>query len=257
MEIESGADADRIGSALIVGGSSDIGSAIARRLAARGGAVAVHYNRRHEEAAAVAAEIQAGGGKAKAYGADVRDLGAVADLIKLVEVELGAVEVLVYAAADVRFSRFLDSDPATWRPQLEATLLGFMNCAQPVAKTMAAAGWGRIVVIAAEGGRVAEPALAVASAAKAGLIGFSRSLARELAPSGVTVNVVSPGFIPTSSTPPHLRSPERLAAITRAYPAARLGTTADVAATVAFLCSAEAGYVTGQVISVAGGYGIP
>jgi NAD(P)-dependent dehydrogenase (short-subunit alcohol dehydrogenase family) len=117
--------------------------------------------------------------------------------------------------------------------------------------------WGRVVAITAEGAITGEPALAVASAAKAGLVGFTRSLAREVAPFGVTVNAVSPGFIPTSSVPERLRQRDRIDKITRAYPAGRLGTPEDVAAAVDFLCSADSGYITGQVISVSGGYGIP
>jgi NAD(P)-dependent dehydrogenase (short-subunit alcohol dehydrogenase family) len=243
--------------ALVIGGSSEIGAALCRRLSRRSVAVAVHYHRRAEAAAAVVEAIEFESGRAVAMAADVTDPAAVAQLVAGVNATLGPIDVLVYAAANVRFSRFLESSPDEWAPQINVTLLGFLISAQPIVRAMVDEGWGRVVAITAEGAITGEPALAVASAAKAGLVGFTRSLAREVAPFGVTVNAVSPGFIPTSAVPERLRQGDRLKKITRAYPAGRLGTPDDVAAAVDFLCSADSGYVTGQVISVSGGYGIP
>jgi NAD(P)-dependent dehydrogenase (short-subunit alcohol dehydrogenase family) len=121
---------------------------------------------------------------------------------------------------------------------------------------MVRSGGGRIVSVLAEGALVGEPALAVASVAKAGVLGLTRTLARELAPHGVTVNAVSPGFVATDSVPERFRTPERLQAIAAGYPMKRLGTPEDVAAAVAYLCSESAGYVSGQTLSVSGAYSV-
>lgn len=242
--------------AIVTGATGDIGAAIALALARRGDDVAVHYHRDGERAAELATAIREAGARAIAVAADVTDLDRVEAAVDRIAETLGEPAILVNAAAAVRFERFLDSDPARWAEQIDVTLRGTLNCCRPVARRMARAGYGRIVNLAAEGALVGEPGLAVASAAKAGVLGFTRSLARELAASGITVNAVSPGFVPTGSVPARLRTPARLAAIAARYPAGRLGTPDDVAATVAFLCSAEAGYVTGQTVSVSGGYSV-
>jgi 3-oxoacyl-[acyl-carrier protein] reductase len=242
--------------AIVTGASGEIGAAIATALARRGDDVALFAHRRAERTAAIAEAIREAGRRASLEAVDVTDLDAVEAAVDRVADDLGEPAILVNAAAAVRFERFLDSDPAGWGEQIEVTLCGTLNCCLPVARRMASAGYGRIVNLAAEGALVGEPGLAVASAAKAGVLGFTRSLARELAPSGITVNAVSPGFVPTDSVPERLRAPERLAEIARHYPAGRLGTPEDIAATVAFLCSAEAGYVTGQTVSVSGGYSV-
>jgi NAD(P)-dependent dehydrogenase (short-subunit alcohol dehydrogenase family) len=242
--------------AIVTGATGDIGAAIALALARRGDDVAVHYHRHAERAAELARAIRDAGARATEVAADVTDLAAVEAAVDQVAATLGEPAILVNAAAAVRFERFLDSDPSRWDEQIAVTLRGTLNCCRPVARRMARAGYGRIVNLAAEGALVGEPGLAVASAAKAGVLGFTRSLARELAPAGITVNAVSPGFVPTDSVPPRLRTPERTAEIAKRYPAGRLGTPEDIAATVAFLASEEAGYVTGQTVSVSGGYSV-
>jgi 3-oxoacyl-[acyl-carrier protein] reductase len=242
--------------AIVTGATSDIGAAIALALARRGDDVGVHFHRNEERAAELVAAIRGSGADATAVAADVTDLDQVEAAVARVAEKLGEPAILVNAAAAVRFERFLDSDPSAWARQIDVTLVGTLNFCRAAAPRMARAGHGRIVNIVAEGALVGEPGLSVGSAAKAGVVGFTRSLALELAPAGVTVNAVSPGFVPTAGVPERLREDERAAKIAKRYPAGRLGTPDDIAATVAFLCSEEAGYVTGQTVSVSGGYSV-
>jgi 2-hydroxycyclohexanecarboxyl-CoA dehydrogenase len=242
--------------ALVTGATSDIGAAISRSLAAGTFAVAVAYHADEAAGWALTRELQAAGARATAVAVD---LGAIESLVAArdeVEEVLGPVDVLVNCAARVHFSRFLDSDPSEWAGDVDITLLGTMRACHVFAPRMSERGWGRIVNIVAEGALVGEPALAVATAAKAGVLGLTRTLARELGPHGITVNAVSPGFVPTAATPEHLLQPDRLEQIARSYPMGRLGRPEDIAAMVACLAGEEIGYVTGQTISVSGGYSV-
>jgi 2-hydroxycyclohexanecarboxyl-CoA dehydrogenase len=242
--------------ALVTGATSDIGAAISRALAADGNAVGVHFHRREDRARGLAAELEQLGAGALVVGGDVSRLRDVRRIAEEMSAALGPITVLVNVAAAVRFERFLDSDPDDWETQLDVTLRGAMNACYVAAGAMVRSGGGRIVSVLAEGALVGEPALAVASVAKAGVLGLTRTLARELAPRGVTVNAVSPGFVATDSVPERFRTPERLEAIAAGYPMKRLGTPEDVAAAVAYLCSDAAGYVSGQTLSVSGGYSV-
>jgi NAD(P)-dependent dehydrogenase (short-subunit alcohol dehydrogenase family) len=242
--------------ALVTGATSDIGAAIVAALAAAGNSVGVHYHGQAERAQRIVDGLGDRGVGGVAVCADVSDLTDVRAAVARVSEVLGPPRILVNGAALVRFERFMASDPVHWPRQIEVTLLGCLNCSRVVAETMIGSGGGRIVNIVAEGALVGEPALAVATAAKAGVVGFTRTLALELAPQEVTVNAVSPGFVATSSTPPELKTAERLERIAARYPARRLGTPEDIAAAVAFLCSPQAGYITGQTISVSGGYSV-
>jgi 2-hydroxycyclohexanecarboxyl-CoA dehydrogenase len=242
--------------ALVTGGTSDIGAAIARSLGARSFAVAVAYHADETVGRGIVRGIEADGGRALAVALDVASMDSVVAAREQVEENLGPVDVVVNCAARVRFSRFLDSDPSHWGEDVDVTLLGTMRSCHVFAPRMAQRAWGRIVNIVAEGAIVGEPSLAVACAAKAGVLGLTRTLALELAEHGITVNAVSPGFVPTASTPDRLLEPERLERIVRSYPMGRLGRPQDIAAMVACLASEEMGYVTGQTISVSGGYSV-
>jgi NAD(P)-dependent dehydrogenase (short-subunit alcohol dehydrogenase family) len=242
--------------AVVIGATSDIGAAIARALADDGAAIAVHFHSDQESAQRLAEELTATGARAETVGADVSVLEDVQAMAASVQDVLGPPAILVNTAADVRFERFLDSDPGQWSRQIGVTLIGAMNLLWVFGAGMVQRRDGRLISILAEGALIGEPALGVASATKGGVLGLTRALAKDFAPHGVTVNGVSPGFVPTKAVPERFRSPERLESIAKHYPAGRLGTAQDIAQAVAFLASREASYVTGQTLSVSGGYSV-
>jgi 2-hydroxycyclohexanecarboxyl-CoA dehydrogenase len=241
--------------AIVTGGASGIGLAIAQRLAADGATVAI-FDRDGEAASAAAKGIEGDGGAAAGVSVDVADPAQTAAGVAEVAERLGAPTILVNNAGVDGFGRFLDIDLETWNRVLQVNLTGTFLCCQAVVPHMLDAGWGRIVNISSSSAQGGQPFMTHYVASKAGMIGFTKALALELGPKGITVNTIPPGFIDT----PMLRSTEakgRLGASVEHHaaqtPVSRAGRPEDIAAACAFLVGDEASYVTGQVIGVNGG----
>ena len=244
---------DRV--AVITGGGSGIGLAIAERLADDGLAVAV-LDLDGDAAEAAAAKISAAGGTAVGVAADVTDREAIEAALTDVRERLGAPTVLVNNAGLDGFDPFLKITPEKWARLLEVNLTGTFNCCQLVVPDMIAAGWGRIVNISSSSAQGGQPLMTHYVASKAGVIGFTKALALELGPKGITVNTIPPGFIDT----PMLRKSESRGLLgdgvehhASLTPVRRVGRPEDIAAACSFLVRDEADYVTGQVIGVNGG----
>ena len=249
----SGSSTER--AAIVTGGASGIGLAISERLAAGTAAVAV-FDRDGPAAEAAAAKIEAAGGAAIGIMVDVTDRSQIDAGVAEVRQRLGAPTILVNCAGLDGFDRFLDITPAKWQRILDVNLTGTFNCCQAVAPDMIEAGWGRIVNISSSSAQGGQPLMTHYVAAKAGVIGFTKALALELGPRGITVNTIPPGFIDT----PMLRKAEGrgflgegVEAHAATTPVRRVGRPEDIAAACAFLVSDDAGYITGQVIGVNGG----
>jgi 2-hydroxycyclohexanecarboxyl-CoA dehydrogenase len=243
--------------ALVTGGAQGIGRGIAERLGAVGCKVGV-ADLNFEAAEETAAAIISAGGTATAVQIDVTDTASVHAAVKTITEEYGPIEVLVNNAGFDEFMTFLVTTEDFWDRILEVNFKGALRVIQATAPGMAERGWGRIVNIGSDAGRVGSSLEAVYSGAKGGIIAFSKTLARELATKGVTVNTVCPG--PTD-TPALRKFAEKsgddaekvITGMTRAVPMRRLGTPEDIAGAVAFFASDAAGYVTGQTLSVSGG----
>jgi 2-hydroxycyclohexanecarboxyl-CoA dehydrogenase len=234
--------------ALVTGGAGGMGAAIARELAARGACVVV-ADIDGEGLASVADRLPDGR-------AIEVDLALPAEIDKAVTQLLtdGPVEILINCAGWERIDAFVESHPEVWDREIAINLRAPIQLMHLLAPGMIAGGWGRIVNISSDAGRVGSSGQAVYSACKAGLIGITKTLARETARTGVTVNVVSPG--PTDT--PMLRrvvatNPKLMTALERAIPMRRLGAPEEIAYAVAFFCAPRAGFITGQTLSVSGG----
>jgi 2-hydroxycyclohexanecarboxyl-CoA dehydrogenase len=232
--------------ALVTGGAGGIGRAIVRALAADG----------HRVAAGDIAEVP-DGEAALAVRLDVTDSGSVESAVGSVESELGPIEILVNTAGWDEFHPFLDTDEAFWDRIIELNYKGCLRVCRRVVPGMAEREYGRVVNISSDAARVGSSLEAVYAGAKAAQVAFGKTLARELARRGVTVNSVCPGPTETPLLEGLLGAGEDSAkmveALRRAVPMRRLGRPEDVAAAVAFLVSDQAGYITGQTLSVSGG----
>ncbi len=233
--------------ALVTGATGGIGAATARALHARGARVAL-TGRRAAELDALAAELD---GRALAVPADLADPAAPAALVERVESEFGALDILVNNAGLTRDMLALRMGDADWAAVLEVDLTAPFRLARAALRGMMKRRHGRIVSIASIVGVTGNAGQANYAAAKAGLIGMSKSLAQEVATRGITVNVVAPGFVRTAMTDA-LGDAQRAKLLER-IPSGRMGAPEDIAAAVAFLSSAEAGWITGQTLHVNGG----
>jgi len=238
--------------ALVTGGGRDVGAAISRALAAAGAAVAVNYHGSTSDAEATVAAITGAGGRAKAFQADVSDHAAVAAMIAGVETDFGGLDIVVNNAGLVYRQRFADSTPQDWKRQIDTCLYGALNCCHAAERLLAASGRGRIVSIMGDSSRVGESGLALAAAARAGTIALMKSLAREWGRSGVTANSIALGLIETAHDQAWVEANRDK--LVRAYAIRRLGLPADVAPMVALLASDAGAWITGQTISINGGY---
>ncbi len=232
--------------ALVTGGSGAIGAAIAEELSAAGFGILLHYHHGRDNAEQVKGYIESNGSDARLVSFDVTDGPAVDAAIRDVLSSGIEIVVLVNGAGTLCDAMFLEQSPEEWRSVTRTTLDGFYNVTRSVLLPMVRRRWGRVVNIASVAGLVGNPGQVAYSAARAGLSGATRSLAKEVAGRGVTVNAVAPGFIDSAMT-------RRLPSPAVKIPVGRLGTPQDVAKLVAFLAGPDAGYITGQVLTIDGG----
>ena len=241
--------------AVVTGGGSGIGEAIAHRLADDGMSIGV-LDLDGDAAERVAAGLRDDGHEALGVAVDVSDRGAVEAGFALIRSELGPVAVLVNNAGRDGFRRFVNITEEEWNGIIAVNLTGTFHCTQVGITDMLDAGWGRVVNISSSSAQGGQEFMSHYVSSKAGMIGLTQSLAKELGPAGITVNTVPPGFIDT----PMLRRSEdkgllggSVADHEARTPVRRVGTGADIANAVAFLASEASGYITGQIIGVNGG----
>ena len=238
--------------ALVTGATSGVGREIALSLAAEGASVAVNYRSSAEDADALVSEIAARGGKAKAYQADVADFAAVKSMVDEIVKDFGGLNILINNAGLALRRRFIETKPEDWHRQIDACLYGAIHCCHAAAPHLDAAKNGRIVSVVGDSSRVGESGLAIVAAARAGVIALMKSLAREFGRSGTTANTVSLGLVET----PHDKEwvDANREKLIKLYPLRRLGLPGDVAPMVTLLASPHSGWITGQVLSISGGF---
>ncbi len=240
--------------AVVTGGASGMGEAICHELGARGHKIAV-MDINGQAAQRVSEELREKGVETLGAAVDVSDRAAVEEAFARVRAELGPVHILVTSAGVVDFCAFTDITPEKWTRLVDVNLTGTFHCAQVAVPDMLEAGWGRIVMISSSSAQRGSPGMAHYAASKGALLSLTKSLAREYGPAGITVNNIPPSAIETpmqhaGQAAGHLPSNEQMA---KSVPLGHLGTAEDVAAAVGFLCTEQAGFITGQVLGVNGG----
>jgi 3-oxoacyl-[acyl-carrier protein] reductase len=236
--------------ALVTGASQGIGRACALELARRGAHVALAA-RNTDKLAAVAAEIEAAGGTAKVFALDVSSEESIKEGAKAVIAAFGKVDILVNNAGITKDILSMRMKKADWDDVLTTNLTGAFLLTQALMMQMVKNRWGRIINITSVVGEMGQAGQANYAASKAGMIGLTKSLARELASRTITVNAVAPGYIETAMT--SVLTDDQKNAMTQHIPLGRVGTDMDIAHAVAFLASEEAGYITGHTLDVNGG----
>jgi 3-oxoacyl-[acyl-carrier protein] reductase len=237
--------------ALVTGASRGLGKAIAIELGKRGAKVAVNYAKSADGANEAVAAIQAAGSEAVALQADVSDFKAATDLIKATIEKFGRLDILVNNAGTTRDMLIMMMPEDDWDFVIKTNLKSAYNCSKVALKTMTRQRSGRIINISSVSGVMGNAGQSNYSASKAGLIGFTKSLAREVASRNITVNAIAPGFVPTdltSNIPENMKEESK-----KLIPLGRWGSAEEVAYAVAFFASDEAAYITGQTLNVDGG----
>lgn len=238
--------------ALVTGSSSGIGAAIAKEFAAQGASVAIHYRGNAAGAEEIATQIrETHSVECKSYQADVSDTAAAGELVKQVQSDLGSLDILVNNAGTTRDTLLMSMKEADWDAVVDTNLKSVYAVTKAALRGMLRSRWGRIVNISSVVGITGQAGQSNYAASKAGLIGFSKSLAREVASRNITVNVVAPGFIPTALT--DVLTEEMRADIIGNTPIGRMGTPEEIAWAVSFLAAERSSFITGQVLTVDGG----
>ena len=237
--------------ALVTGSSRGIGRAIALALGRNGYDVAVNYNHSEAEAITLCDDIRAFGVKANIFQANVSIQEEAAKLFSDVKSSMGAVSVLVNNAGITRDNLLMRMKPEDWQAVINANLNSCFYCTREAIRDMAKARYGRIINIASVVGLTGNAGQANYAASKAGIIGFTKSIAREYASRGITANAIAPGFIDTSMT--EILKPEVKADILKSIPVGEIGKPEDVAEAVVFFAGDKSRYITGQVLAVDGG----
>ncbi len=237
--------------AVVTGASRGIGRAIAERLASEGARVVVNHRSSAEQAQEVVAGIQEKGGEAVVIQADVSDFQQAHDLMRAAKEQFGRIDILVNNAGTTRDTLLVRMKEVEWDLVIDTNLKSVFNCCKAVTRTMLRQRSGRIINITSVAGLAGNPGQTNYAASKAGIIGFTKSLAKEVGSRSITVNAVAPGFVPTVLTDV-LPDEMKQIAIERT-PLGRFGKAEEIASAVAFFAADEAGFITGQVLSVDGG----